>query len=229
MKKLNYLFLPFIVLLLFSCGSGRNASSSMEPGRGELLNESTADYSDKNQELKGETHLRQVNYHASLQLKVDDPTGLSKKVIEIAKQNGGYLQHGNEVSLEIKVLADSLEAALESISQLGEVSHQSIYSNDVTDHYKDLKLRLDGATKTRDRYLELLAKADKVSDILLIERELERLNLKIESLKGRVNQLSQSLEYSKIYVGIREKIKPGPIGYIFVGLWKGIKFLFVRN
>ncbi len=228
MKKLNYLLLLSTILLHFSCKSTRKASFGVDQGRGEPFAESVTNV-DEDREIKAESNLRQVNYHASIKLKVDDKTGLNKKVLTIAKQYGGYLQYGDEENLEIKVLADSLEVVLESLSRLGEVENQSIYSNDVTDQYTDFKLRLDGAIKARDRYLELLNKANEVSDIILIERELERLNLEIENLKREVNELTESIRYAKIHVSIREKIKPGPIGYIFVGLWKGIKFLFVRN
>jgi hypothetical protein len=83
--------------------------------------------------------------------------------------------------------------------------------------------------KARERYLELLEKAENVQAALMVEKELERLNGEIDMLKGKINRLEHITEYSSITVYIKEKVKPGIIGYVFVGLYKGDKWLFVRN
>jgi hypothetical protein len=55
------------------------------------------------------------------------------------------------------------------------VKDKNIAGEDVTEEYRDLEIRLDSAEKTRQRYLELLNKAERVKEILKIEKELERL------------------------------------------------------
>ena len=44
----------------------------------------------------------------------------------------------------------------------------------------DLEIRLENAEKARNRYLELLDKAETVGEVLSVEKELERLNEKID-------------------------------------------------
>ncbi|MDR1024131.1 MAG: DUF4349 domain-containing protein, partial [Treponema sp.] len=68
-----------------------------------------------------------------------------------------------------------------------------------------------------------------VSDILSIEKELERINTEIELLEGRIKYAELSVEYSDITVRFREKAKPGPFGWIFYGFYRGIRWLFVWN
>jgi TolA-binding protein len=92
-----------------------------------------------------------------------------------------------------------------------------------------MAMRVENAQKARKRYLELLEQATKVSDILAIEKELERLNGKIERLQGQINSFDKQVQYSSISIYFTEKVKPGPVGYIFVGLYKAVKFLFVRG
>jgi hypothetical protein len=75
----------------------------------------------------------------------------------------------------------------------------------------------------------LLERADNIDEILKLERELERFNGIIESLKGKLERLSHLVQYSSITVKTFEKFKPGPISYAFHGLFKGVKWLFVRN
>jgi hypothetical protein len=68
-----------------------------------------------------------------------------------------------------------------------------------------------------------------VNDILSIEKELERINTEIEILEGRIKYAELSVTYSSITVRFKEKAKPGPLGWIFYGFYRGIKWLFVWN
>ncbi|MDR2693406.1 MAG: DUF4349 domain-containing protein, partial [Chitinispirillales bacterium] len=86
---------------------------------------------------------------------------------------------------------------------------------------------LNNFKAVRDRYLALLEKAEAVDEILSIEKELERVNLEIEKLEGRIKYAEQSVSYSIITVYFRERTKPGPVGWVFYGLYYGIKWLFV--
>jgi len=99
---------------------------------------------------------------------------------------------------------------------------------DVTEEYRDLEIRLDSAEKTRKRYLELLNKAEKVDEILKIERELERLNGEIDLLKGKINRLTHLAQYATITVQTSNGVKKGVLGYAFYGVYSGVKWLFVR-
>ena len=111
---------------------------------------------------------------------------------------------------------------------LGEVTHQNIYGQDVTEQHTDLQLRLDNARQSRQRYLQLLEKAEEISDILLIEKELERLLYDIESLQGQLNQLDVNHYLFYHHCAYSGKNKAGGRwdGF-FVGLWEGLRFLFV--
>jgi hypothetical protein len=75
----------------------------------------------------------------------------------------------------------------------------------------------------------LLDKANNVTDILSIEKELERVNTQIELMEGRIKHAQESVVYSSVTVRFREKAKPGPLGWIFYGLYQGVKWLFVWN
>jgi hypothetical protein len=88
---------------------------------------------------------------------------------------------------------------------------------------------LDNASNARKRYLELLAKAETVEAALKVEKELERLNGEIDSLEGKINQLKHLSEYSTITVYLEEKVKPGILGYVGIGLYESVKWIFVRN
>ncbi len=115
------------------------------------------------------------------------------------------------------------------IETLEKVKSKNISGNDVTDEYTDYNTRLENAEKTRKRWPELLAKAVTVDEILKVEKELERLNTDIDLLKEQMNRMDHLEEiFNHNRISLR-KTKPGIIGYVFVGIYKGVKWLFVRN
>jgi len=118
---------------------------------------------------------------------------------------------------------------LTHVRALGIIEGESRTGTDITDQYRDNTIRLDNLRNVRNRYLALLEQANSVSDILGIERELERVNTEIEILEGRIRHAKLSVEYSNVTVTFSEQARLGPFGWVFYGLYRGIKWLFVWN
>jgi hypothetical protein len=104
---------------------------------------------------------------------------------------------------------------------------KKIKQEDITDQYRDNTLRLESYKSVRDRYLVLLAKAANVTEMLSIEREIERVNREIELLEGRIKYAEQSVRYANISIRFYQKAKPSPVGWLFYGMYRGVKWLFV--
>jgi hypothetical protein len=66
-----------------------------------------------------------------------------------------------------------------------------------------------------------------VSEAALVERELERVTGQLEQLKGQLQALEQRVQYAALSVEFSRDMKPGPVGWIFYGLFSGVKWLFV--
>jgi hypothetical protein len=120
-----------------------------------------------------------------------------------------------------------METFLAGARTLGQIELETKTGTDITDEYRDNVIRLDSLRTVRNRYSALLERANSVNDILSIEKELERINTQIELLEGRIKRAELSVEYSSITVGFREKVRPGIVGWIFYGLYRGIVWLFV--
>jgi len=172
---------------------------------------------------------RKIIYDASLELSVKNPDSAFVAVKNIAKKHSGYTQAIESHKTTIRVKYTELNQALSELMALGKVEWKNIRGDDVTEAYTDYKIRLDNAEKARNRYLELLNKAVTVEEIIKVEKELERLNETIDLLKGKMNRIDLLSEFSTITVYLDEKPKPGIVGYVFVGLYKGMKWLFIRN
>ncbi|MBC7862782.1 MAG: DUF4349 domain-containing protein [Bacteroidia bacterium] len=172
---------------------------------------------------------RVVVYNATMDLTVKIPDSTNARLSAIAEKHKGYVQKLGTTYSVIRVKSENLDAALREISLLGKVTYKTVSGDDVTEDFKDLKIRLENAEKIRSRYIELLAKAQNVNETISVERELERLNIEIDQLKGKIGSIAHLSEFSTIHLNIKEKTKPGIVGYVFVGIYKGVKWLFVRN
>lgn len=145
-------------------------------------------------------------YEAQLWLAVFEVEARMKAVIAVAAELGGYLASQSSNQLVLRVPAAKFQEALERIEQAGEVTNRQLRAHDVTDQFRDLTLRLRNAEQVRDRLAALLAQAKTVQESLAIERELDRISERIESMKGQLKFLSNRIAYSTLTVqfGIKQ-------------------------
>jgi len=141
----------------------------------------------------------------------------------------GYATELGTQAAVLRIPTPQLEEAVGQIEALGDLRRQRIQRLDVTEQYTDLGIRLDNARNARSRYLELLQQAENVEAALQVERELQRLNETIDLLEGQQQRLEQDAVYATVRIDIREKKKPGLLGYIGLGLYTSVRWLFVRN
>lgn len=170
----------------------------------------------------------------SLEAKEDDVKMLSGQIVDKAKGFGGYLSQRSSNSLVVRVPAKDFNALNDFIKTLAKVKYENVTAQDVTMQYTDLKIRLDVQTKMLVRYHELLKRAANVKEAVEVERELSRITERVELLKGQIRYYDSQIGFSTINVSFQEpytafakETKPGPLGWVFYGLYKGVKWLFV--
>ena len=73
----------------------------------------------------------------------------------------------------------------------------------------------------------LLGKADDVSDVLAVEKELTRVQSEIESMQARFDRLKSEIELSVLTVTLERERILGPLGYIGYGVWWAFSKLFI--
>lgn len=170
---------------------------------------------------------RMVISSAFIRIESQTPDTVHARVIDMAVKYKGYVLSSANGSTSIRIPAVGYRSAIKEVEVLGNVKDEKYSGEDITDDYKDLETRLESAEKSRTRYLALLDKANTVNEILSIEREIERLDKEIEMYKGKLGRLSHLVQYATITVTTVNEIRPGPAGYLFYGLYSGIKWLFV--
>ena len=151
-------------------------------------------------------------FNGYLSLEVDNIESPMAEVTGLAQKLGGYVAssqistYGSRITgyIAIRVPRSRFQEAVSKISLLGKVIDQRTSSDDVTERYIDLKARLANFQRQEKRLQELLSKAATVTDVLAVERELERVRGQIESLQGQINYLERNVEMSLISVRFTE-------------------------
>jgi hypothetical protein len=125
----------------------------------------------------------------------------------IANENITHNDYRNECSISIKVPSQYFTALMDDISEMAtNLDRKNIESNDVSSEFIDIQARAKAKKVLENRYLELLSKANKVSEMLEIERQLASVRSEIESMEGRMKWLSSQAAMSTISVVYYEKL-----------------------
>lgn len=221
-------FLLLLLPLLTACTSSRNYAK-ISGGEPAVYANAGADAEWNNQSADYVEAGRKILYAANLTVVVAEPDSAVARTVALALAYGGFMSNTSSTTARIRVPTARFEEAMAAISAYGKLRSKYVSGQDVTDQYLDLGIRLDNAEKSRARYLELLARAETVEAALAVERELERLNEVIDRYKGQRQRMDQLERFSTIDVTFAEKAKLGPLGYVFKGLYSGVKWLFVRK
>jgi hypothetical protein len=148
----------------------------------------------------------------SITLEVGDLDSSVRAVDSVARANQGLVLNtsrarhrgARSAGLEIKVPADRFSRTLEALRPLGRVDWESIETEDVTKAYFDLSIRLSVKEDAAKRIRMLLDRSGSLADVLAAERELSRVVLEIEQLKGERRYYDERVAMSTIKVELSE-------------------------
>jgi uncharacterized protein DUF4349 len=170
---------------------------------------------------------RAVIKNASMRVLREDPKAGVGAAEVIATKLGGYSSNSSLEAITLMVPSPKLDEALTALGGLGQVDHKEVRARDVTEARADLELRLANLRKSRERYLEILAKASNVTETLAVEKELERITLEIERLQAALDQTNHLVAMATVDVQFARPVSPGPVGWVFYGVYSAVKWLLV--
>ncbi|MBA7527912.1 hypothetical protein ES705_20092 [subsurface metagenome] len=150
---------------------------------------------------------------AEIALVVNDVAIALDRVADLAENLDGYVVSSKSWKenerlvgiITIRVPAEDFGAAMESLHRLAvDVTHEDTSAKDVTEEYVDLSAKLKNLEATEEQYLRLMEKAEKVEDILAIQKELSKTRGEIEQTKGRMQYLERTSATSLIRVQLNQ-------------------------
>jgi hypothetical protein len=121
---------------------------------------------------------------------------------------GGPTGSGRTLTATLRVPADQLDATLVELKTLGRVESESQSGEDVTTQYVDLQARLANARNTSQRLTDLLQnRTGKLSDVLEVEQELDRVRGEIEQMEAERKNMSNQVSFATLNATITEDYK----------------------
>lgn len=139
----------------------------------------------------------------------ENPVLARQKILHALQQAKGYVSEDNEerlyqgtrYTLVLRVPSDRFDALLTRITDgVEEFETREIGVRDVSAEYVDLSERLKTKKELENRYRDLLARADKIDDMLRIERAIAAERAEIESMEGRLRLMSHQVAYSTLRI-----------------------------
>jgi len=150
---------------------------------------------------------KKIIKNANLAIEVKDYKKFSEQMHAAVKQAGGYIaqseQNRSEYKIEnivtIKVPVDQFDRAVIGLTAgKDNIITQKITSQDVTGEVIDTRSRLEAKRQVRLRYMDLLKQAKNMEEILQVQKEINNLQVEMESAAGKINYLTHSAALSTI-------------------------------
>ena len=176
---------------------------------------------------------------ADINLSVDDYKAARAGIEKIVKAGNAYIGGENEQhstysisnSMVIRVSNKEFDGMVSNLTAIASnLNSKNIYLEDVTAQFIDITTRLKTKKEVEKRYLELLQKAVKVSDILEVEGQLRVIREEIEAKEGELKYLNDQVNYSTINLEFHQDFEYTPqnepgffgrMGHAFGNGWKG--------
>ena len=141
-----------------------------------------------------------------------------------SRDDGSYYQYAD---LMIRVPAENLDQFVSQVGEKANVTSKSETTENVTLQYVSTQSRVLALETEQQRLLELLENAETMEDLLTIEKRLTEVRWELENYASQLRVLDNQVNYSTIYLNIREVDEPTVMAERTV--WQKIGDGFTRN
>lgn len=111
---------------------------------------------------------------------------------------------GRDAYITIRIPADKLDGFMHTVSETGTVVYENTSAQDVTSSYNDIERHIESLKTEQTRLLELLKKAESLSDILDIESRLTDIRYQLDSYEQKLNTYDDRISYSTLTLTVYE-------------------------
>lgn len=146
---------------------------------------------------------------ATVDIEVDEDgfAAARERVLEVAAAVGGFTQssllENRTATFTLRVPSEDFDATLKRLRDLGEVKHESLSGEDVTEEFVDLESRLRHWRAQEAVFLDLMTRAETVSETIEVQRQLSTVQQNIEQIEGRKRFLEDRTELSTVTLTLR--------------------------
>lgn len=255
MKRVFIWGLLILVLLLSACSSSssqEDAGSSQKSAdmavpenlQMEEKAEMESNVDEGMEETAATTEVKATNrmviYNAELHLEVKDFNKAQTTIERLVNEMAGYIvqaeiydsQEGHmDGVITVRIPQEKFQLFLKKAEDISVKLHsRNISGQDVTEEYVDLEARIKSKRAVEERLLAFMKEAKETKDLLQISADLERVQVEIESLEGRMKYLENQTSLSTVTLTLFEnKVEIPGIEKEELNTWEKTKKQFMDS
>jgi hypothetical protein len=170
---------------------------------------------------------KKIIKNGDLEIQVGDIKKAHQQVNEIVKNNNAYIQTERFTNTDIdekqfftiRVPHKNFDALINSFSNgVGSVLSKNISSDDVTEEYTDVSIKLENKRIYLEKYRDMLRNAKTTKDMLEIQENIRELEDEIDVSEGRLRFIDDRVNYSTLELMLyKEKVRSSATSKIGFG------------
>lgn len=243
-EKLTFMrtiLLPLLCLILINCSKQKADKLSVNADLAEIITEDKVagnipppppfaaeepNNSNITTPLK-DSISRKIIKNGNMRIQVGEIKKAQTLVNEILKKNNAYIQKeefqntdvDENLDLTIRVPHKNFDALVNSFSDgIGSVLSKNISSDDVTEEYTDVSIKLVNKKIYLEKYRDMLKSAATTKDMLEIQEKIRALEDEIDVAEGRLRFIDDRVNYSTLNLSLyKEKVRSSATSKIGFG------------
>ena len=159
---------------------------------------------------------KKIIKNGDMEIQVGDMKKAQNQISKILKNNKAYIQserfNNNDTAenlyLSIRVPHENFDALINSFSNgVGSVLSKNISSDDVTEEYTDVSIKLENKKIYLEKYRNMLKSASTTKEMLEIQENIRELEDEIDVSEGRLRFIDDRVNYSTLNLTLfKEKV-----------------------
>jgi len=211
MKKLTKIIGIILFLSLFSCEKSMPDSSSINLQEMRMGDEGQQLVATKNN-IQPE---RKIIKTGEVEFETEDLKKTRTLIFKVITKHNAYSSSDNEYrfsntisnKITIRVPSNNFDKLLNDLTiGVDKFDRKEINMKDVSAEFLDIEARLKTKKELELRYLDILKKANTVTEILAVEKQVGELRSDIESIEGRFKFLNNQISFSTLNVRVYQTL-----------------------
>ena len=170
---------------------------------------------------------KKIIRNGEMEIQVGEIKKAHQKINEMIKNNKAYIQSerfsnndtAENLNLTIRVPHQNFDALINSFSDgVGSVLSKNVSSDDVTEEYTDVSIKLENKKIYLEKYRDMLKSAKTTKDMLEIQENIRELEDEIDVSEGRLRFIDDRVNYSTLNLNLfKEKVRTSATSKIGFG------------
>lgn len=177
-------------------------------------NQKSASVKQNSAPAKNDSIAKKIIKNGEMGIAVVNINDAKLKVDGILKKQNAYTQSetfrnteiSEELDLVIRVPYQNFDQLISSFSEgIGAVEYKNISSEDVTEEYTDVAIKLENKRIYLEKYRDLLKNAATTKDMLEIQENIRKLEDEIDVAEGRLRFIDDRVNYSTLRLSLTKE------------------------